>query len=136
MWKDWERKNNEIWARVEDSLDISPELAAELREMFKNKAKETMMMNKNLAETRDSLLELIEEPELDTQRLIELLSREEQVQKEIALTLYKNLIEAKKKLSPEKQSQFVGFFKQSVKFTGKPWYIWIDKKNRSQKDHK
>jgi len=128
MWKDWEKKFDETWADVQDSLDITPELTAKIRSSQKAKADETMVMNKSLKENRDSLLNLMKQPQLDTSRLSELLSREEQVQTQIGYLLFTNLFDNKQLLPVEKQTKYIDFYGPAIMFTGKPWYIWTTKK--------
>lgn len=135
-FKQWEKKYDETWREVRDSLDISPELAAELRAKLKAEGEATRELNKDLKPTRDSLLQLMKRPRLDTARLMQLLSHEEEVQKQIGYMLYTNLYETKLMLPEGKQDQFVDFFTSSVRFTGKPFYISTHKKGVPKKTSK
>lgn len=131
-WKDWKKKYDETWEKVADSLQISPELTAGMRAKLKAKAEETRSINEEHKVYRDSLIELIKRPELDTARLLELLTREAEIESRVGYMMYANLHETARMLPAERQAEFVDFFSFSVRFTGKPWYIHIKSKDRSE----
>ena len=129
MWKEWEKRYDKTWAKVQDSLDLSPELTREVRARLKKEADQAGLTARDGHKVyRDSLVELMKQPELDTLRLRELLAREEGVESDAGFMLYKNLFETKKMLPEEKQEEFIDFFEPAIKFTGKPWYIFVPKK--------
>jgi len=123
MWKKWEKKYDETWEKVADSLQITPELTAELRVEMKAEFDKTKLISAQLKVNRDSLLELIKQPQLDTARLLELLTHEAELQAEIGFNMFANLYETKLMLPDDKQELFIEFYGSSIKFTGKPWYI-------------
>lgn len=122
-WKEWAEKYDETWEKVADSLEITPELAVELRAEMKAEFDKTKLISAQLKVNRDSLLELIKQPQLDTARLSELLAREAELQTEIGFNMFANLYETKLMLPGEEQELFIEFYRSSIKFTGKPWYI-------------
>jgi len=123
MWKKWAKKYDETWEKVADSLEITPELTAELRAEMKAEFDQIKLISAQLKVNRDSLLELIKQPQLDTARLNELLAHEAELQTEIGFNMFANLYETKLMLPGDKQELFIGFYRSSIKFTGKPWYI-------------
>ncbi len=128
MWKEWEKKDDKTWQRLGEKLELTSEETEKIREQFRYGFKETRPLNMEFKPHRDSLIELMKQPELDTARLRELLAREEQMQSKVNLLLFSNLYKTKEMLPDEKQEEFIDFVGPSIKFTGKPWYIWIPKK--------
>ena len=123
FWKNWEKKYNETWEEVQDSLEVSPELISDIRTRLRTHGKETMPLGKKHKPYRDSLIEVLKQPELDTARLNYLLTREAEIESEMGLMTYTNLFETKNMLPEDAREGFIDFFEASIYFTGKPWYI-------------
>lgn len=128
MWRQWGKRDDQNWQRLGERLELASDETEKIRDQFRCGFKETQPLNMEFKPHRDSLIELMKQPELDTARLRELLAREEQMQSKVNLLLFSNLYKTKEMLPDEKQEEFIDFVGPSIKFTGKPWYIWIPKK--------
>lgn len=128
MWKEWGKREDQTWERLGEKLELTTDETEKIRDQFRYGFIETQPVNKEFRLHRDSMIELMKQPELDTARLRELLEREEQLQSKVDLILYSNLYKTKEMLPPEKQAEFIEFVRPSIMFTGKPWYVFVPKK--------
>jgi len=135
MWKNWKKKEDKTWADVGEKLAISTQLTDSLRSQFHAGYEETKSMYPKSKPHRDTLLELMKQPQLDTVRLRELLAREQELQSEINYTLYTNLYKTSLLLPPKKREEFIEFFRFSVSFYGSPWLIMVKPKG-DHRDHR
>jgi len=122
-WKKWEKRYDDIWQNIQDTLEITPELTTEIRGIMKEGFEDNKKHWDQYRIIRDSVLYEISQPELDTTRLAELLKQDESIQTSVGMDMYKRLFEVKSMLPSEKQTLFLEYYKSSIYFTGQPWYI-------------
>ncbi|MBD3285196.1 hypothetical protein GF359_02265 [candidate division WOR-3 bacterium] len=129
-WKQWTRKYDKTWKEVQDSLDIGDELTEEIRGLMKEGFEESRKSWDEHRIIRDSIIDEVNRPELDTGRLRVLIERDMSLQTQTGVDMYERLFKAKSKLPSGKQEDFIEFYKPAIHFTGQPWYLTTHKERK------